>query len=575
MILWSVYSVLVAGLLGWAAAAGEAVLRDRGGSGRWLWAGALGGSIALPVAAWLWPASGAGAAGGAGGVAALLPGPVVELPALVVGAVPEAGADWERLLVGLWAAVSAVLMVALLGMVWKLNRARRGWVEREVDGCRVLVSRDTGPAVVGVVRGEVVIPGWALGLEGRLRRLMLLHEREHLAGRDPWLLLAGLLVVVALPWNPAVWWLLRRLRLAVELDCDGRVLRLEPDRATYGALLLEVGRRRSVGWLPGVSLTEPRTFLERRIRIMANGRKVLGRRRGLGLAVAGSLALATACLVPEPGTLVSEARGGALAQRLERPSGIEVRERAAAPVAAVTAVEAGAAGATAPSASPAWQEPALTELPALAGTLPVVAADTPVIGTLRSQGPVFTPYTVRPELRNRAAVMAALERHYPRLLRDAGVGGTIDMWFLLDEAGEVVETRLKKGSGVEELDEAALQVAETMRFSPALNGDVRVPVWIALPIIFRSAAGRNIDEAAGLGRLTGVVADASGRPLGGVQIVLKELGRGTLTQDNGRYFLINIPPGVYTLVARTPDGGEVEAVVEIGGGVTGALDIRM
>jgi outer membrane biosynthesis protein TonB len=36
------------------------------------------------------------------------------------------------------------------------------------------------------------------------------------------------------------------------------------------------------------------------------------------------------------------------------------------------------------------------------------------------------------------------------------------------------------------LDAAALKVANVMRFSPALNGTEPVPVWIQLPIVFRT-----------------------------------------------------------------------------------------
>lgn len=53
------------------------------------------------------------------------------------------------------------------------------------------------------------------------------------------------------------------------------------------------------------------------------------------------------------------------------------------------------------------------------------------------------------------------------------------------------------------------------------------------------------------GKLTGVVTDRqTGEPLSGVQVYLEGTGRGALTQENGRYFLINIPPGEYTVVAQ-------------------------
>jgi periplasmic protein TonB len=101
-------------------------------------------------------------------------------------------------------------------------------------------------------------------------------------------------------------------------------------------------------------------------------------------------------------------------------------------------------------------------------------------------GPTFTPYTVAPELRNRAVVSRALERNYPPLLRDAGIGGTVNVWFYIDESGRVRQTRLVTSSGQSQLDDAALRVAEVMEFSPALNRDRRVPVWVQLPIVFRA-----------------------------------------------------------------------------------------
>lgn len=100
--------------------------------------------------------------------------------------------------------------------------------------------------------------------------------------------------------------------------------------------------------------------------------------------------------------------------------------------------------------------------------------------------PRFTPYTVAPELKNRNAVARALERQYPPLLRDAGIGGSVLVWIFIDEQGDVLRTQVKESSGYEALDEAATRVAQIMEFSPALNRDQHVPVWVALPIQFQS-----------------------------------------------------------------------------------------
>jgi TonB family protein len=102
-----------------------------------------------------------------------------------------------------------------------------------------------------------------------------------------------------------------------------------------------------------------------------------------------------------------------------------------------------------------------------------------------SLGVFFTPMTVRPGIRNRGEVQRALEREYPPLLRDAGIGGTVLVWFYIDDAGGIERTQIHTSSGHRALDEAALRVAEVIDFTPALNRERRVPVWISLPISFQ------------------------------------------------------------------------------------------
>jgi periplasmic protein TonB len=101
-----------------------------------------------------------------------------------------------------------------------------------------------------------------------------------------------------------------------------------------------------------------------------------------------------------------------------------------------------------------------------------------------SRAPTFTPMTVRPELQNSAEVQRVLVRNYPPMLRDAGIGGTPVVWFFIDENGRVLRTQLSKSSGYPALDEAAINVAQQMRFSPALNRDKKVQVWVEIPIVF-------------------------------------------------------------------------------------------
>ena len=60
------------------------------------------------------------------------------------------------------------------------------------------------------------------------------------------------------------------------------------------------------------------------------------------------------------------------------------------------------------------------------------------------------------------------------------------MNFFIDEEGAVQRTLVAQTSGYASLDEAALRVANIFQFTPALNLDKVVPVWIAIPITFQT-----------------------------------------------------------------------------------------
>lgn len=116
----------------------------------------------------------------------------------------------------------------------------------------------------------------------------------------------------------------------------------------------------------------------------------------------------------------------------------------------------------------------------------VPVAQTPPARCEPSYGPCFTPYTTKPELKNRDEVARALVRNYPPELRDRGIGGTTLIWIYVDEQGHVRQARVKESSGQPTLDAAAIRVANAMRWSPAVNRDVTVGVWIQVPIAFKA-----------------------------------------------------------------------------------------
>ena len=177
---------------------------------------------------------------------------------------------------------------------------RRVWRRETVLGVPVLVSNEMGPALVGAVSPAIVVPEWALAMDPAQIALMLRHEQEHRRAGDGRLLAAAHLALVVMPWNVALWWQLLRLRVAVELDCDARVLR-DADARSYGDLLLEVARpRRRPRLIAVTAFAERASQLERRIRFVARQRDRAARGTRVGAALVALATVTAAWVSPKP-----------------------------------------------------------------------------------------------------------------------------------------------------------------------------------------------------------------------------------------------------------------------------------
>lgn len=333
-----------------------------------------------------------------------------------------------------WVPTSTTLVSLLLASALRLRRQMSRWPRRMGDGDGILVSERTGPAVVGLFRPRIVVPRWVLERGTESSGLILAHVREHCRARDPLLVLLGALPALLLSWTPLVWWSLVRLRLAVEIDCDARVLR-EASRGTrhrYGRLLVEVTRRPAGVALGITPFAEGRSLLERRIRALSQHPPERWLRRAVLPAFNGLLLAGLARVVPDPGG----------------PDGL----------------------ASEPSSLPTAPEPTEGEA---------------------SSNPAFTPFTRAPAVLNAEEVHRTLEAEYPRSLREAGVAGSATVWLFVDDQGGVRDVRIQRSSGYEALDRAALRVAAAMRFQPAGDADRAVSVWIAIPVSFGEPSNPN------------------------------------------------------------------------------------
>jgi hypothetical protein len=199
-----------------------------------------------------------------------------------------------------WLAASLGTLAAFALTRRRLRRACAACPVRRVAGTRVRVAERAGPMVVGVLDPQIVLPRWAV--DGPADELLLIvrHEREHVAAGDPWLLALATAAVAVMPWSAALWWQHRRLRLAVETDCDARVLAAGGSRESYGRVLLRTASHASS--LAGALAWGGRwSHLERRILAMTARRPRHALARALPLAAFALALAAAACALASSG----------------------------------------------------------------------------------------------------------------------------------------------------------------------------------------------------------------------------------------------------------------------------------
>ena len=297
--LWMVTATVVGLIATAAAAAAERALIALKRPARFAWIAAMAFTVAWPAIALLRARLHRGAS-------ALEAAPITyglqrATSYLTHASAASIIARLDVVLITAWIAMSLLLIARLVRMRRMLAGRARTWRAHHVDGIDVRLAPDIGPAVVGVRAMEVVLPEWALDLNPSLRSLVLRHEDEHRRARDPHLLLLAATLPVLAPWNPALWWQAERLRLAVELDCDARVLRADPRPDSYGILLLAIAQRRTAGLATiAPSLTKSPSHLEQRIDAMKPTAWSSSKLRILIFAGIAAGAVAAACAVDAP-----------------------------------------------------------------------------------------------------------------------------------------------------------------------------------------------------------------------------------------------------------------------------------
>ena len=98
-------------------------------------------------------------------------------------------------------------------------------------------------------------------------------------------------------------------------------------------------------------------------------------------------------------------------------------------------------------------------------------------------------------------------------------------------------------------------------------------IFLAILAVFTSVATA---QAQAGGRITGTVASADGnRPIPNVQVGVTGIARGALTDTAGRYMIVDVPPGTYTVVTRALGWAQGSTTVTVTAGAPATANFTL
>jgi TonB family protein len=282
--------------------------------------------------------------------------------------------------------------------------------------------------------------------------------------------------IALMPWNPALWWQLRRLRAALEIDCDARVLAAHRDVTRYGLLLLAVAQRRATplrGLAGAPALAESTSDLSRRITAM---RTPLPRRRLLRTAIG----LASAAIAVAAAFVACSTTRDVVGPNRSTPQRVvglgEPKVRQLDSVFITAAAPDDTAAARLPNGT--------TVMTVMVDSTHRVAERSALPRKVPSDGPYFEFQVEQPVV----PAPGNVGPRYPDSLRVAKVEGEVLAQFVVDTSGHVMPGSFKVLKSDHDLFTKAVAAAlPNMKFVPAEVGGRKVRQLVQEPFQFSLA----------------------------------------------------------------------------------------
>ncbi len=353
----------------------------------------------------------------------------------------------SRILIGVWIAGMAILLLRLVIGYWRLAFVLRTATPN--DG--YLLSDVSVPMVAGLLQPVILMPRAAESWPLSQRAAALKHERAHLERKDLWTNLIAHLTCAIYWFHPLAWAVAHRLRQEQETACDDAVLCAGFEPASYAEALIATARQLKSTSLIGCHMTQ-KTLKSRISRLFEDGMPRMSSPATLRRIAVGFVAIAAVIALLNGNPRVRAAQAQAQSQAMP-------------PVPLPPPPPPAVRSASTPAAEAPAQAPAAAETDA------------------QKSGPADNPVKMGPGI-TLPSVLSKVDPDYTEDAKAAKIDGSVLLSLVIGTDGLAHDINVVRGidSG---LDLNAVSAVQKWHFQPATKDGQAVAVLAQIEVNFK------------------------------------------------------------------------------------------
>jgi len=412
----------------------------------------------------------------------------------------SSGFNWAQLLIFIWVSgFTLVILRSILGeSISSHIKNRSSFIASgKISEIANLISKKmhltrpykiyysehiTVPFVSGLKNYRIILPKKAVDWSDDKIEMVLTHEFAHIKRKDTfWIIVSSL--VSALYWyNPLVWVCRKKMIIDAEIVCDNYVLHNGANAQSYAKYLLNIARNLKYNFLVSpvnVNMARKTQLEGRLMSILSKQNRILTVKNSV---VKFSLIATFVLILPLSGIqLMAGDDARKVVTKEKRDTKLEMQKDELTKKITLLEFKLKDIQAKNEQSNYENEELAKKEKQIKKELSLLYTKQKQLQFNKQSEFPSpddFVAVDVMPEMIKQSIP------DYPEKLKKEGIKGTVWITALVDTDGKVKKALAKKSSGFDAFDKSAIKAAYGCEFKPAMQGNLRVAVWVTYKVDF-------------------------------------------------------------------------------------------